>query len=138
MTVTVYHRHPRFFSSTGVADGMSRWNPYHVLCLIPEDVDKLVSMLSCSETDAKGKDWLKARQSAIRSSYLDLAARFHPDSDRPDTSTTAPWISTFDHFAAISTAYRILSDPLTTLEFALALETPVALNDVTIAGPSEV
>jgi hypothetical protein len=133
-----YERKPRFVPSVGAASTICRWNPYHVLGLVPEQVDSLISLLACAGRDPIAHRTLQLRQAEIRAAYLDLAAAYHPDADKQMRPSTFTWISAFDHFAAISSSYKVLNDLIHAVEYGVASMNPEGAGDILDCTASEV
>lgn len=121
MALVVYERRPVFVHSRSEeAAALSAWDPYRVLGLPAEPAAALFAAAEAAAASAAdGEEALRRRAAGLRAAYLDLAAKYHPDADAMPASAT-PWLSAFDHFAAIAAAYRLLSDVDKALQYALA------------------
>jgi hypothetical protein len=123
--VVVYERQPQLIFSAGQAGDLCRFDPYALLCIPPETAAEVHALSKASQAKING------RSARIRSAYLELAARFHPDTARGDANgaalrpmraqrSTPLWISDMDCFAHIAVAYRLLLDLEQTVQYHLA------------------
>lgn len=133
----VYQRQPNFRFSKGGASKLCKWNPYGVLGVVEEHAEELLHIATQAEYNVEARQFLVQRHNGIRNAYLELAAKYHPDGDRlPPNATT--WVTAEDHFTAISTAYRTLTDVTLTLEYLVAAEMQEQDDDIASLACSDV
>ena len=126
--VVVFARSPLFrFAPTTRAAEICTFDPHLALCLVPETIGSIAALLD-GGSDAARKE--AERAALIRDAYHDLAAVFHPDANTSSTHAFsaarrgrygfAAWMSNDAIFSVVTTAYRVLSDPRTTVEYLIA------------------
>jgi hypothetical protein len=129
-----FERRPRLIFSSGNAGEISRFDPYALLCVPSESLAEVSALSRASSS------MIRNRTARIRSAYLELAARFHPDTYRSTSThssqasnqettartkqTNSQWISDADCFAHIATSYRLLLDLERTVQYHLAASAP--------------
>ena len=119
----------RFAPTTRAAEHTA-FDPHLALCLPPETLEKLGTILLGSGPSVEAA--LAARAAAIRDAYHELAAVYHPDaahsggpagsgnSGSSGCARPPVWLADEAMFSVISAAYRVLSDPRATVEYLIA------------------
>lgn len=128
--IVPFVRTPRFSAAPPSAAALSAWDPFAVLGLPREREDDVLAALpgasarSESTTSALVAKLRKRRLQAVREAYLELAARFHPDGSEAAGAASAShdgsaisWLPPLEVFNAINAAYKLLSDPVSTLAY---------------------
>lgn len=121
--IVPYQRRPFLRFSPGFAADLSRFDPYYLLALTPENADDVLRLSTAPSVR------LEQRSALIRLAYIDLASRLHPDSksDPPSghyghvhVQPCALWLPDADVFCHVTAAYKLLLDIDLTLQYHAA------------------
>lgn len=128
--IVPFVRTPRFSAAPPSAAALTAWDPFAVLGLPREREDDVLAALSDGSARAESASSVlvaklrKRRLQAVREAYLELAARFHPDGSEAAGAASAShdgsaisWLPPLEVFNAINAAYKLLSDPVSTLAY---------------------
>jgi hypothetical protein len=107
--IVAYRRTPHFRATDSVsAADLCPWDPYAVLGLPREQPTSLQAAVVLPDVFAE--PLLNTRQRLLTEAYHALSVMFHPDKQHAPAFRLYSWMTPQGYWAAIETAYSLLSD----------------------------